>query len=232
MMKTNKQRNIGGISAWFSSQLAQLKKFRRILDLAMILTIFGLFLAIVSLYRSESSNDSIVIELKKIITVQRETLELIRTEGKLPPELQSNGIVFNSDRKSSSTYQLTVTKYYDKVNPPQLEINGNISKQTESTKYYWLGIRSGLQLWPHIRLSNQILNAGIFKYRIPVPADVRTGTVVLLKVGEATNKSFIGYQDYAVSNLKDIGFYFPHLSDATIITSDEFETRVHKKDRR
>ena len=223
---------ISWIISWIVSQSARLKKFRVVLDLAMAITITGLLLAVVSFYRSELSNKNVIVTLNQIIDGQRETLEIIRTGGKLPPELTSNNTDSTSGRKPSSIYQIKIAKYYEKINPPQLEVQGSIYKQNESAKY-WIGIRSGLQLWPQIRLTNKTKNEDEFKYRIPVPANVKTGAIVLLEVGESTDKSFIGYQDYAVNNLRDVGFYFPHISDTTTMASDEFKIkRVQPKDRR
>ncbi|MBU1343091.1 MAG: hypothetical protein KKE44_02875 [Proteobacteria bacterium] len=217
------------IIAWISFQLARLKRCRIVLDLAMVITIIGLLLAVVSFYRSELSNNSIIETLNQIIDGQRETLEIIRIRDELPPKIASNKTNSASDRKPSSIHQIKITKYYEEINPPQLEVQGSIYKQNESEKY-WIGILSGLQLWPQIRLTDKTRDGVEFKYRISVPGNVKTGAIVLLAVGESTDKSFVGYQDYAVVNtLRDVGFYFPHLSDITTMSSEEFKIKRGSK---
>ena len=221
-MKEPRQKKVFAlISDWILSQLVQLKTFRMILDLAMVITIIGLLLAVVSFYRSELSNKKIIETLNKIIDGQREMLEIIRTGGKLPPELTGNITDFPSSHRPSSIYQIEVTEYFIEVNPPQIEVKGNLFRQTEFDRY-WIGILSGLQLWPQILLTEKIQNNQTFEYRLPVPVGVKTGAVVLLSVGESTDNLFVGYQDYAVKNLNDVGIYFPNISDTMTMASDEF----------
>lgn len=212
------------IQSWIVAQSARLKKFRIVIDLAMVLTIVGLFMAAISFYRNELSSKNVIHTLNQIIAGQRETLEIIRTKGEIPSELtySTRKNEFTGDRQPSSESRIRVARYYDKVNPAQLGVQGHIYQNNKS-KNYWIGIRSGLQFWPQIRLPRKHLVGESFEYRIQIPTQVRSGAIALVEVGESTDKLFFGYQDYAVSNIMDVGFYFPHISDIHVMASENFQ---------
>ena len=88
MNNVRKRKSLFRIQSSIVSQLARIKKVRAVIDIAMILTIVGLFIAMISFYRNELSSENVINTLNQIIDGQRETLEIIRTKGEIPSELR------------------------------------------------------------------------------------------------------------------------------------------------
>ncbi len=213
--KADEKARLGRIWRWTYDPTKLWNWVRNTIDLAMVLAMVGLIFNVFEYAQREFGHKQLINKLNMIVEDQRKILEHLRVEGKLPPAAMPSSVP-RSDGTSMAKAILRATAIG--TSPKQFSVAGSVDVIHEERRW-WIGTQSGLQFWPQIELPPEIGVGESFQYRLTIPSNIASGSVVLIEAGRQSRKQFL---DHRVGQFSEVGLYLPHLTDTHVRASVDF----------
>lgn len=154
--------------------------------------------------------------LTNIIQEQNKVLEKLRIRGNLTSDIMTS---IEPPRIGASVSRGSIEVTLSDIAPKQFIVTGKLDRVPKG-KGWWIGTRSGLRFWPQIELPPDIQEGQSFKYRVTIPPNIASGEVVLMEAGSEANQLF---KRQMAGKYYEVGLFWPHLKDAQVIASVDFQ---------
>ncbi len=167
--------------------------------------IAGVLAYVYTQHLQTTRHEQVIIELKTINALQRRLLVILQERGRIPSDLVPEELTKPRKLLEGQGRIAVAAEVGTLPGLPGVIVHGMIGAIPEG-RSRWVGIQSGLEFWPQIRLRPR----EDFRYRIAVPPGVTSAAILLAEVGSETTKWF---EARRLGPSHNVGVFLPHVKE-------------------